>query len=129
MASCALGDYLAQLIKERLGKELRVRADTFGYLQRSFAGCVSEVDQAEARAVGRRAAELALDGVMEGSISIKRVGDDPYAVEYERIELGDVAGKSRTMPDEYIAGSCDISDAFRRYAEPLVGPLPTIERL
>ena len=36
----ALGDYLANLITKKLpkpgGKKLRVRADTFGYLQRSF---------------------------------------------------------------------------------------------
>ncbi|HNW35316.1 MAG TPA: diphosphate--fructose-6-phosphate 1-phosphotransferase, partial [Candidatus Ozemobacteraceae bacterium] len=43
----ALGDLLADLIKKEL-KIKRVRADTFGYLQRSFVGIVSEVDQAEA---------------------------------------------------------------------------------
>jgi len=37
----------------------RVRADTLGYLQRSFLGCVSEVDQREARAAGQKAAECA----------------------------------------------------------------------
>src|SRR4051794_5590885 len=48
-----LGDHLANLISSRLsapgGKKLRVRADTFGYLQRSFAGILSETDAAEAR--------------------------------------------------------------------------------
>jgi len=33
-----------------------VRADTFGYLQRSFAGLASEVDAREAREVGRSGA-------------------------------------------------------------------------
>ena len=43
----ALGDFLADLIKRKLGtggRRLRVRADTFGYLQRSFPGFVSTVD-------------------------------------------------------------------------------------
>jgi len=57
--SGALGDYLAELIKSRLtpagGKPPRVRADTFGYIQRSFPGCVSEVDAREARMVGTHA--------------------------------------------------------------------------
>jgi len=44
----ALADNLTDLIKEKLGFK-RVRADTFGYLQRSFVGCVSDVDQREAR--------------------------------------------------------------------------------
>ena len=43
----ALGDKLAQTIRERL-KIKRVRADTLGYLQRSFVGVVSDVDQHEA---------------------------------------------------------------------------------
>jgi 6-phosphofructokinase 1 len=40
----ALGEQLANQIKEKTGIK-RVRSDTFGYLQRSFMGCVSHVDQ------------------------------------------------------------------------------------
>ena len=47
--SGALGDFLAEAVKSRLKGKLRVRADTFGYLQRSFMGVVSPVDAAEAR--------------------------------------------------------------------------------
>ena len=41
-----------QKLTDKHGK-LRVRADTFGYLQRSFPGVYSEVDRLEAREVGR----------------------------------------------------------------------------
>ena len=34
-----LGDHLSELVKTKLGID-RVRADTLGYLQRSFFGCV-----------------------------------------------------------------------------------------
>jgi 6-phosphofructokinase 1 len=55
----ALGDFFAAMVTKKLnnpgGKKLRVRADTFGYLQRSFAGYVSEVDARESREVGRQA--------------------------------------------------------------------------
>jgi 6-phosphofructokinase 1 len=125
----ALGDYLAQLIKDRLGKKLRVRADTFGYLQRSFAGCVSAVDQQEARAVARRAAELALEGCPEGSIAIRRNAEAPYSASFERIELSDVAAKTRTLPEDFIVDGRDIDPTFRTYALPLVGDLPEIEQL
>lgn len=125
----ALGDFLAQRIKDRLGKKLRVRADTFGYLQRSFAGCASEVDRVEARAAGRRAAELAIEGCEEGSIAIRRVGDSPYAVSYDRVGLGAVAARTRTLPSEYLVGENDIADSFRDYALPLTGGLPEIEQL
>ena len=44
----ALGDFFAGLVTKKLnnpgGKKLRVRADTFGYLQRSFPTIVSESD-------------------------------------------------------------------------------------
>lgn len=125
----ALGDFLAQRIKDRLGGKLRVRADTFGYLQRSFADCASEVDRTEARAAGRRAAELAIEGCEEGSIAIRRVGDSPYAVSYDRVDLSAVAARTRTLPSEYVVDGNDIADSFREYALPLTGGLPEIEQL
>jgi len=41
----ALGDFLTNLVKKKIKTkgQLRVRSDTFGYLQRSFPGIVSEV--------------------------------------------------------------------------------------
>ena len=48
----ALADLLSEEVKSRLGIK-RVRGDTFGYLQRSFLGCVSDVDAREARDVGQ----------------------------------------------------------------------------
>lgn len=127
----ALGDFLVNLVKDqlepRLGK-LRVRADTFGYVQRCFAGCVSAVDQREAREAGRVAAQFALRGVESGSITIRRTSDRPYAVEYARVELSDVAAKTRTLPPEFIVNGSDIAPAFRDYLAPLVGDLPVIEQ-
>ena len=125
----ALGDFLATTIRNHLGSKLRVRADTFGYLQRSFAGCVSPTDRAEARLVGRQAAETALSGNYDGSIAIQRVSDSPYRIECKLIPLADVAGKTRTLPAYYIADDNNITDSFRDYLEPLIGPLPTVELL
>lgn len=127
--SGALGDYLVKLIKDRLGSDLRVRADTFGYLQRCFPDCISEVDQQEARAGGKFAAEQALSGQhTEGSIAMQRVSDDPYQVEFKRIELTDVAAKTQILADKYLKGTCDIDESFRTYVAPLVGTLPVIEQ-
>jgi hypothetical protein len=57
----ALADLLCDEIKRKLGIK-RVRGDTFGYLQRSFMGCVSDVDQREAREVGEKAVQYAMWG-------------------------------------------------------------------
>lgn len=128
----ALGDFLAQLIRKdlepKLGK-LRVRADTFGYLQRSFPDCVSAVDQAEAREVGRTAARFALEGFSEGSIAMRRTSQSPYQISFDRIELTDVAAKTQVMDAKHIVNGNDIADSFRDYLVPLVGDLPVIEQL
>lgn len=114
-----LGDSLASLIKEKLGIT-RVRSDTFGYLQRSFLGCVSDVDQREAREVGEKAAQYSIWNNVDGSIAIKRTGF--YSVDYNLIDLSQVAGKTRVMPDEFInAKGNHVTDKFKFYLRPLIG--------
>jgi len=58
----------------------------------------------------------------------KRFGDD-YKVEFNRIELTDVAAKTRHLPEEWIVNGNDISDKFVKYALPIVGDLPVVERI
>ena len=124
----ALADLLCDEIKDKLGIK-RVRGDTFGYLQRSFLGCVSDVDQREAREVGEKAVQFAMWGERDGSVAIKRNGD--YSVSYELVPLESVAGKTRVMEDEFISASgTDVTEAFRRYLRPLLGGgMPDAHRL
>lgn len=123
----ALGDLLSSWVKGAT-KITRVRADTLGYIQRSFLGCVSEVDQAEAREVGEKAAQFALWHNLDGSVAIRRVGD--YAVEYFLTPLYTVARKARPMPASFInKEGNDVTEAFIRYARPLIGAMPTVARL
>lgn len=126
--SGALADLLCDEIKANLGIK-RVRGDTFGYLQRSFLGCLSDVDQREAREVGEKAVQFAMWGTQDGSVAIKRTGF--YSVDYELLPLEHVAGKTRVMEDEFIASSgTDVTDAFRMYLRPLLGAgMPDAYRL
>jgi 6-phosphofructokinase 1 len=124
----ALGDLLADTIKKRLGIK-RVRSDTFGYLQRSFIGCVSDVDQQEARDVGEKAAQYALWNNVDGSVTIHRTGI--YSVDYQLSPLSDVAKYTKSMPDEYIneAGN-HVTEAFKYYLLPLLGSdMPQAHRI
>jgi 6-phosphofructokinase 1 len=117
--SGALADLLCEEIKAKL-KIKRVRGDTFGYLQRSFVGCVSDVDAREAREVGEKAVQYSMWGDRDGSVAIRRTGF--YSVDYELQALDAVAGKTRVMEDEFIADSgTDVTDAFRLYLRPLLG--------
>lgn len=128
--SGALGDFLAEAIKKNLGEKLRVRADTFGYLQRSFPGVVSPVDAKEARAVGRTAVRLALKGEYHhGSVAIVRAPGSDYAIQFEHTDLKNVAKETRPMEPALLAGDNDIAPAFLDYVRPLVGDLPRPARL
>jgi 6-phosphofructokinase 1 len=123
----ALADLLCEEVKSKLGIK-RVRGDTFGYLQRSFSGCVSDVDQREAREVGEKAVQYAL-ARGDGSVAIRRVAD--YAVDYPLIPLETVAGKTRVMEDHFIhADGNDVTAKFREYLRPLLGSdMPEVARL
>lgn len=130
--SGALGDALASLLREKSeGKIKRVRADTFGYLQRSFPGIASESDSEEARRVGEEAVRAALSGNYSGgSVAIRRKPGTSYEVFYEVVPLKNVAKTTRHMPDEFIApAGNDITEAFLDYIRPLVGTLPPIAYL
>ncbi len=136
--SGALGDFLADKLKEHLKKVFpdkahRVRADTFGYLQRCFPGVVSEVDAREARRAGAAAVAAAIseDGG-SGSVAFRRAGDgDSYEVETYITALRNVAKDTRAMPRAWLnAIGNDINESeFLPYVRPLVGTLPAIGQL
>lgn len=122
-----LGDLLASYIKDKLGVK-RVRSDTFGYLQRSFPLAVSSVDQSEAREVGEKAAQFAIWYDADGSVTIHRTGD--YSVDYQLTSLDQVARYTKGMPEDYINRESNyVTAAFKNYARPLIGSLPSIAHL
>ena len=133
----ALGDFLAKHLKAKAGIA-RVRADTFGYLQRSFPGVASDTDFREAFAAGGAAVLAALDAATakrpkapaKGTIAIVRAKGAKYEVTYEARPVQDAAKFTRSMPDAFIAkNGHDVTKAFLDYARPIVGPLPHSELL
>ena len=122
----ALGDELANLVRRKLSIK-RVRSDTFGYLQRSFLSVVSTADANEAREVGEKAVQYSVWHNVDGSVAIHRTGD--YSVDYFLTELGNVAKHTKHMPDDFLEGDADVSQAFKNYARPLIGTFPHYERI
>lgn len=117
--SGTLADALSAYVKEHLGIS-RVRGDTFGYLQRSFMECVSDVDQNEAREVGERAVQYACWHNVDGSVVIRRTGS--YSVNYDLVALEEIADKARKVDDKYINDEGNnVREEFWTYARPLVG--------
>ena len=135
----ALGDALAKLLKAKAGVK-RVRADTFGYLQRSFPGIASKVDQREAFLAGQAAVRAALESVRvskdandskfprKGTIAIVRENVKKYKVAFAPVPIANAAKYTRSVPKEYIArNGHDVTPAFIAYAKPIVGDLPKCE--
>ncbi len=127
----ALGDALAAHVRDAFkGEAMRVRADTFGYLQRSYPTIVSPVDAREARDVGTRAVNHAVSTGENGSVAIRRVSNAPYASEYFITSLSSVARETTSVADAYIhAEGNDVTGAWLDYVRPLVGEMPVIGRL
>ncbi|OIQ00733.1 MAG: 6-phosphofructokinase [Zetaproteobacteria bacterium CG2_30_46_52] len=124
----ALGDALSAIVKQALPKA-RVRADTFGYLQRSFPTIVSEVDAKEAREVGFFAVKHAATTAENGSVAIRRLSNVPYRSEYFMTPLSTVAREATSLSDAYISSKGnDVTQAWLDYIRPLVGDLPKIGR-
>jgi len=132
----ALGDFLAGYLKAHSDVK-RVRADTFGYLQRSFPGVASEVDLKEALQAGGMAVKMALkaakgakDVPVKGTIGILRAKGAKYRAEFVALPAQAAAKFTRSVPDRFIAkNGHDVTKAFLDYAKPLVGDLPHCEVL
>ncbi len=127
----SLADYLSAEIRGRCRTIRRVRADTFGYLQRSFPGFYSEQDAWEARLVGQMAVSYSLAAEHDGSVALIRLPSTTYAVGTKLVALQEVAPSkppfTKVLQDEYInsAGN-NVLNNFREYVGPLVGDLPKI---
>ncbi len=124
----ALADSLVKLVKNNLSV-LKVRGDTFGYLQRSYPANVSSVDADEARKLGEIAVLQSLRDDFEScSIAIIRVGN--YSVEYRPTPLTSVAKKTKGMdPLYYNSDTAMVTEKFLEYLRPLVSEIPQCERL
>jgi hypothetical protein len=65
-----------------------------------------------------------------GSVAIRRKKTAKYSVELFRTDLSNVAEKTKSMPDAFINKDGNgMTDAFIKYALPLVGKLPRTQYL
>ncbi|MBN2583552.1 MAG: diphosphate--fructose-6-phosphate 1-phosphotransferase [Planctomycetes bacterium] len=92
-----------------------------GTAQRNGAHVASRCDAEEADAVGREAARALAAGETLKMVSIRRRDGQPYAVSLGLVDLDEAAGRQRVLPREFLdEEGTAISEAFRRYLQPLV---------
>ncbi len=117
----------------------RMISDEFGYrgefqitesLIMSDFVRASEVDLNEAYQCGIEAVRLAAaeeSGVM---VSIMRISNTPYKIEFGKVPLREVAVSAKPMPREYFnAEGNHVSPKFFEYMSPLAGDLPEFVKL
>jgi len=82
-------------------------------------------DLNEAFECGRQAVDLASRGESGYMVTIERLSNSPYKIQYSKAALGDVAVKAKPMPDSYInaAGNYVTQEAID-YLRPLLGEVP-----
>jgi 6-phosphofructokinase 1 len=87
-------------------------------------------DIEEAFMAGKAAVELAEKGKTGLMVTLNRKPGTKYECFTGEIELKEVAVKAKPMPDEFISkDGFGITDAFIKYAMPLVGTLPDYTKL
>jgi ATP-dependent phosphofructokinase / diphosphate-dependent phosphofructokinase len=128
--SGGLGDYLSSLVKQKLkvksslGK-LRVRSDTWGYLQRCLPSMTSPTDQAEAFWVGAMAVRYLMQGESDKMVTLVRNMTGGYHCETGLCDLTLVAQKTKLMPKSMINSTYNgVTQEFLDYVAPLAATLP-----
>ncbi len=90
----------------------------------------SEIDLDEAYHCGVEAVKLAGKGESGIMVSIKRISNNPYKIEFGKVPLKEVAVSAKPMPLEYFnAEGNQVSESFIEYMKPLAGALPEFVRL
>lgn len=113
------GKSLEFLIKEKLG--VKVRSVEVNVLQRCAAHLASQTDLSESVSLGKKAVALSEEGVTASMVTMNRVSNDPYTIEYGYAEIRNIANEAKTVPLEWIndAGN-DVTDELIHYLTPLI---------
>jgi 6-phosphofructokinase len=90
----------------------------------------SAVDLDEAYRCGVEAVKLAEKGESGVMVSIKRISNHPYRIEFGKVPLKEVAVSAKPMPAEFFNTEGNhVSELFIDYMKPLAGELPEFVRL
>ena len=113
------GKTLEFLVKEKLG--VKVRSVEVNVLQRCAAHLASKTDLEEAFALGKKAVALSEEGVTASMVTMNRISDAPYQIEYGYAEIKHIANEAKSVPAEWIndAGN-DINQPLIDYLTPLI---------
>lgn len=110
---------LAERIKHELG--CKTRAIELNTPQRCAAHIASATDINEAFEIGSYAVTAACKGESGIMAAYKRIGNEPYRVEYISLPVSEIANKVKSVPREYINERGNgITEIGKNYLRPLI---------
>ena len=116
-----VAQHLSGLITEHLG--LRCRSEKPGLIGRSALTYVSQRDRDDAELTGRECVRALADGKTGFMVTLRPLGSQEESG-FELLPLTVAAGPRRAIPTEWLrSDELAVNEGFRRYLEPIVGPL------
>ncbi len=113
------GKTLENIIKARLG--VKVRSVELNITQRANAVEASLTDVNEAQQCGQEGVKMAISGETGLMVSMQRVSNAPYTIEYKGVDVNLVCNQEKMVPQEWIINEgTDIGPEFVEYARPLI---------
>ena len=114
-----VGKTLEFLVKQKLG--IKVRSIEINVLQRCAAHLASQTDLDESFEFGKKAVALSEEGVTASMVTVHRISNSPYSVEYGYAEIKNIANEARTVPLEWISPAAnDVEQPLIDYLFPLI---------
>ena len=122
------GRHIASAVGRHLG--VRVRYEKPGTVQRSMAAWCRGPDAREAEMAGRDAVRYALEGATGQMVTLVRGQGELYSCATGLAPLGEVAGRVKRMPDDWLDGRNNIpGPSIRGLRCPSCRPRFQIERV
>ncbi len=105
----------------------KVRSIELNVSQRCCGMAASLTDLQEAAQVGIRGVRAALDGATGKMVSMRRLPDGPYRLDYTEEDVDKICNQEKTFPTEWITcHGTDIGPEFLSYARPLIIGEPAV---
>jgi 6-phosphofructokinase len=114
-----VGSHIAEIVSNELG--LACRYENLGILQRCASQSVSDQDQMEAEAVGRKAAQLVFREQSGLMVTLIRSEQAEYGWKTGDVPFEKVAGIERSLDPRYIWERGSIADSYREWLRPFIG--------
>ncbi len=128
MGGASVGVNLHQMINKEFGYRGEFQI-TESLIMSDFVRAL-QLDLNEAYNCGKEAVKLAVSSETGHMVSLVRISDDPYVVDYGKVPLKDVAINTKPMPLDYFNREGNfVSPAFIKYMKPLTGELPEFVEL